>query len=240
MPFGSRTAKVSSVSEERRGMDRRKQSPGGSPSRMASERQRLFAWALAHFSGIYEKKLAGVKRGLFSDISGTIIEIGPGTGANLSYFSHNVRWIGIEPNPFMDQYLWKRAEALGLQLEIRRGTAEDLPAPDSSADAVVSTLVLCSVGDVAKALSEILRVLKPGGRLVFVEHVAARRGTWLRRFQTWVKPAWKRLGDGCHPDRETWVALERAGFAKLDYSHFRVSIPLVSPQIAGIAVKSNH
>jgi ubiquinone/menaquinone biosynthesis C-methylase UbiE len=138
----------------------------------------------------------------------------------------------------MDKYLWKRANALGLQLEIRRGTAEDLPVPDSSADAVVSTLVLCSVSDVAKALAEILRVLKPGGRLVFIEHVAAPRGTWLRRLQTWVKPAWKRLGDGCHPDRETWVALERAGFAKLDYSHFRVSIPLVSPQIAGMAVKS--
>ncbi len=221
-------------------MRRRKQSPGGSSSRIASERQRLFAWALAHFSGIYEEKLAGAKRDLLSDISGTIIEIGPGTGTNLSYFSRNIRWIGIEPNPFMDQYLLKRAEALGLQLEIRRGSAEDLPVPDSSADAVVSTLVLCSVTDLAKALSEILRVLKPGGRLVFVEHVAAPRGTWLRRFQSWVKPAWKKLGDGCHPDRETWVALERAGFAKLDYSHFRVSIPLVSPQIAGIAVKSKH
>jgi ubiquinone/menaquinone biosynthesis C-methylase UbiE len=201
-------------------------------------RQRLFAWALAHLSGIYEKKLADAKRTLFSDISGTIIEIGPGTGVNLSYFSRNIRWIGIEPNPFMDKYLWQRAKALGLQVEIRRGIAEDLPAADSSADAVVSTLVLCSVGDVAKALSEILRVLKPGGRLVFVEHVAAPRGTWLRRFQTWVKPAWKRLGDGCHPDRETWVALERSGFAQLEYSHFRVSIPLVSPQIAGIAIKS--
>ena len=221
-------------------MRRRKQSPGGSSSRIASERQRLFAWALAHFSGIYEEKLAGTKRDLLSDISGTIIEIGPGTGTNLSYFSRNIRWIGIEPNPFMDQYLLKRAEALGLQLEIRRGSAEDLPVPDSSADAVVSTLVLCSVTDLAKALSEILRVLKPGGRLVFVEHVAAPRGTWLRRFQSWVKPAWKKLGDGCHPDRETWVALGRAGFAKLDYSHFRVSIPLVSPQIAGVAVKSKH
>jgi ubiquinone/menaquinone biosynthesis C-methylase UbiE len=211
---------------------------GDACASITSGRQRLFAWALAHLSGIYEKKLADTKRTLFSDISGTIIEIGPGTGVNLSYFSHNIRWIGIEPNPFMDKYLWQRAKELGLQVEIRRGIAEDLPAADSSADAVVSTLVLCSVSDVAKALSEILRVLKPGGRLVFVEHVAAPRGTWLRRFQTWVKPAWKRLGDGCHPDRETWVALERAGFAQLEYAHFRVSIPLVSPQIAGIAVKS--
>jgi ubiquinone/menaquinone biosynthesis C-methylase UbiE len=211
---------------------------GYARAHIASGRQRLFAWALAHFNSNYEKKLAATKRTLFSDISGTIVEIGPGTGANLSYFSHNIRWIGIEPNPFMDKYLWKRANALGLQLEIRRGNAEDLPVPDSSADAVVSTLVLCSVSDVAKALAEILRVLKPGGRLVFIEHVAAPRGTWLRCLQTWVKPAWKRLGDGCHPNRETWVALERAGFAKLDYSHFRVSIPLVSPQIAGMAVKS--
>ena len=86
---------------------------------IASGRQRLFAWALAHLNGNYEKKLADAKRTLFSNISGTIVEIGPGTGANLSYFSHDIRWIGIEPNPFMDKYLWKRAKALGLQLEIQ-------------------------------------------------------------------------------------------------------------------------
>jgi ubiquinone/menaquinone biosynthesis C-methylase UbiE len=80
-------------------------------------------------------------------------------------------------------------------------------------------------------------VLRPGGQFVFIEHVAAPEGTWLRRTQRWLKPIWSRLGEGCQPDRETWVALERAGFAKLDYSTFKAPVPLVSPQIMGVAVK---
>ena len=143
---------------------------------IAGWHQRLFAWALAHLNGKYETRLADTKRALFSDLSGTVIEIGPGTGANLPYFSRDVRWIGVEPNPYMDRYLQKRANVLGIPIEIRRGTAEDLPAPDCCADAVVSTLVLCSVSNLSKSLSEVLRVLKPGGRLIFIEHVAAPRG----------------------------------------------------------------
>lgn len=204
---------------------------------IACWRQRLFAWALAHLNGKYETRLADTKRTLFLDLSGTVVEIGPGAGANLPYFSRTIRWIGVEPNPYMDRYLQKRANVLGMPIEIRRGTAEGLPMPDCCADAVVSTLVLCSVSNLSKSLSEVLRVLKPGGRLIFIEHVAAPRGTWLRSFQTWIKPAWRRLGENCHPDRETWMALEHAGFAQVDYSRFRVPVPVVSPQIAGMAVK---
>jgi len=84
---------------------------------------------------------------------------------------------------------------------------------------------------------KILRVLKPGGKLVFIEHVAAPAGTWLRRLQNWVTPVWKRMGDGCHPNRETWIELERAGFGELNCDNFRAPFPIVRPQIMGAAVK---
>ena len=200
-------------------------------------RPRLFAWALANLNQKYERAVANYKRRLFQDLSGTVVEIGPGAGANLPYYSRGVRWIGIEPNPFMDRYLTRQAQKLGMEIEIRRGTGEQLPLPDASADAVVSTLVLCSVSNLASVLAEVLRVLRPGGRFVFLEHVAAPEGTWLRRLQGWLRPIWMRLGEGCQPDRETWIALQRAGFATLDYSGFKAPVPVVSPQIVGVGIK---
>jgi len=110
-----------------------------------------------------------------------VLEIGPGAGPNLAYFSPHIRWVGIEPNPFMHPYLRRQAERLNRTVEIRDASAERVPLQDNSVDAVVSTLVLCSVKDVSGALQEILRVLRPGGRFVFIEHVAAPPGTWLRR-----------------------------------------------------------
>jgi ubiquinone/menaquinone biosynthesis C-methylase UbiE len=181
-------------------------------------RQRAFAWALAHLNKKYERFVQKYKQRLFADLSGTVLEIGPGSGANLRYFAREgIRWIGIEPNPFMCQYLEEGATRLGIQIEMRSGTADDLPVPDGSVDAVVSTLVLCCVADQQLTLREIVRVLKPGGKFVFIEHVAAPSGTRLRRFQNWVTPLWRRLGDGCHPNRETWIELEKAGFDKLTY-----------------------
>jgi SAM-dependent methyltransferase len=199
--------------------------------------RRFFAWALARFNTKYEAAVADYKRRLLSDLSGTVVEIGPGTGANLRYFPPGVRWIGIEPNPFMDQYLVREARALGRNIEIRRGTAEHLPVPDASADAIVSTLVLCSVRDLPGALSEIRRALKPGGRFVFIEHVAAPAGTWLRRLQRCLKPVWRKLADGCEPDREISLSLEHAGFAEVNCSRFSAPLPVVSPQIMGVARK---
>jgi ubiquinone/menaquinone biosynthesis C-methylase UbiE len=176
---------------------------------------------------------------LFSKVAGTVVEIGPGTGANLRYLTGGkVRWTGVEPNPFMEGYLRKEAARLGIPIEVRVGTAEHLPMPDASADAVISTLVLCSTADQEQAVKEILRVLKPGGRLIFVEHVAAPAGTRLRTLQDVVTPVWKQLGDGCRPNRETWVPLERAGFAKLDYQRIEIPGIVVTPHILGEATKA--
>ena len=212
--------------------------------------QRLFAWLMAHATAKYEAEMSDRKRKLFADLHGNILEIGPGTGPNLRYYPRDVRWIGIEPNTCMYPYLQQEAERVRLDIDrergfrsesisnggvdVRNGTAEQLGVEDNSIDAVVSTLVLCSVENLSTVLQEILRVLKPGGQFYFLEHVAAPQKTQLRRVQNWIQPVWTVLGDGCYPNRETWLALENAGFERVDYQHFRADVPaIVSPQIEG-------
>ncbi len=211
-----------------------------SKTKMPSCYKQFFAWGLENLSAEYEQAIAERKQNLLGNLQGHILEIGPGTGANLPYYPTGIHWIGVEPNPFMHDYLREKAEALGLNIELHQGTAEQLPVDDNQMDAVVSTLVLCSVPDLAGTLAEIVRVLKPGGQFMFIEHVAAGEGTWLRQVQRGIRPVWKVLGDGCHPDRETWKALEAAGFAQVDYEHFSgpVPIPVVKPHIIGVATKS--
>ncbi len=114
-----------------------------------------------------------------------------------------------------------------------------LPAADASLDAVISTLVLCSVPQPEASLAEILRVLKPGGKFIFIEHVAGRPGTRLRAFQNIIQPLWTLVGDGCHPNRETGQAIRRAGFARLEIEQFRYpGGGLVAPGISGTAFKA--
>ncbi len=200
--------------------------------------KRLFAWLLSTGNASYEKQVCDRKCNLFGNLHGDVLEIGPGTGANFPYYPKDMRWIGIEPNPYMHPYLQKEAEKVGLNnVDVRTISAERLEAEDNSVDAVVSTLVLCSVPDLKATLQEILRVLKPGGRFLFIEHVAAPKGTWLRRVQEGVRPVWKFLADGCEPARETWIALENAGFEHLDYERFEPSIPIVTPHISGVGIK---
>jgi len=198
------------------------------------------AWFWSHATFAYERTLAERKRALFAGVHGKILEIGPGTGANLIHYrGRETDWIGIEPNPYMHAYLKKEAEKLGIAVDLRGGVGERLEIEDNSIDAVVATLVLCSVNNLADVLREILRVLKPGGQFFFMEHVAAPRGTWLRRIQQWIRPIWKPLLDGCRPDQETWIALEQAGFATVTYDRFTGPIPIASPHIIGVAVKKS-
>jgi len=158
-----------------------------------------------------------LKPDLFRDVSGTVLELGPGTGANFAFYTPKVRWIGIEPNPHMHAALRSRAAEHGIEdAEFRDAGVERMDVPDASIDVVVSTLVLCSVPDLDAALSDIHRVLRPGGRFLFVEHVAAPRGTGVRRLQRLLRPFWKFIADGCRPDRETGAAIRRAGFADVD------------------------
>jgi ubiquinone/menaquinone biosynthesis C-methylase UbiE len=122
-------------------------------------------------------------------------------------------------------------------IEVIEGVAEHLPQGDESVDAVISNYVLCSVSDLPQALGEIQRVLKPEGVFVYLEHVAAESGTWNRQVQDWVAPAWKRLFDNCHPNRETARILHEAGFEPIDAKQFRLSFPVIAPHAAGVVKK---
>jgi SAM-dependent methyltransferase len=207
-------------------------------------RQRLCAWMMSQDSHTFDRWIAPRKHVLLGSLHGDVLEIGPGTGPNLQFYPAGVRWLGVEPNPFMYPYLVETIRRLGLpagQFRIEQGDAAGvrLPAGEASLDAVVSTLVLCSVPNPAASLKEILRVLKPGGKFVFIEHVAASRGSGLRAFQNLVQPLWTLAGDGCHPNRETWDMIHQAGFASVEIEHFRYpGGGLVAPAICGTASKS--
>ncbi len=151
----------------------------------------------------------------------------------MRFYRPTIHWIGIEPNAYAHEYLRARAKASGISAEILTGRGEDIPLPDAAADAVVGTLVLCSVSSTKRVLGEILRVLKPGGTYAFIEHVAAPADTGMRAVQRSIRPLWKLVTDGCNPDRETWRDLEAAGFVDLAIDHFKVSIAITAPHIAG-------
>jgi ubiquinone/menaquinone biosynthesis C-methylase UbiE len=201
-------------------------------------RQRLFAWM--HFQGEaveYDAVVAPYKRKLFTDLSGTVLEIGAGTGENFPFYPPGIQWIGIEPNFYMQEHLLQRAQEYDIQGELRSGLAEKLPAEDASVDVVVSTLVMCSVSDQSVVLREILRVLRPGGRFLFIEHVAAEEHSRLWWGQKLSKPFWRAAADGCNPDRSTAEAIQHAGFSHIEIERFSAPLTLASPHIAGAATK---
>lgn len=206
-------------------------------------RQRLFAWMHVNSRGEYETANIQRKRALFGSLHGNVLEIGPGSGPNLRYYAPDVVWLGVEPNPYLHPHLLASIQETrrpAEQFRIERGDplGVRLPAPDASMDAVISTLVLCSVPDQQASLQEILRVLKPGGRFVFIEHVAAPQGSGLRSWQNFLQPLWTLVGDGCHPNRETWETIQRAGFARLELEHYRYpGGGPAAPHIAGAAYK---
>ena len=212
------------------------------PSGCPNWYKRFFAWAMATATAKYEAQMSDRKQHLFQNLQGNILEIGPGAGVNLRYLNQTVRWLGFEPNPYMHPYLRQEAERLGLEIEISPQTLDDRVGAENSVDAVISTLVLCSVPDLSTTLTQILSCLKPGGQFLFIEHVAAAKGTLLRQVQSGVRPLWQVIGDGCCPDRETGAAIEAAGFAQVDYETFEgpVPIPIVKPHIIGIATKAGH
>ena len=198
--------------------------------------KRWFAWAMHHVAERYDALLADRKRDLLGSLEGTIVEIGPGTGTNFRYYPRGVRWIGVEPNPYMHPYLRRAGNAAGIEVDVRQNHAENMGLADGSADVVVTTAVLCSVHDQARTLQEIRRVLKPGGQLVFLEHVGADRTTSLRKVQGLVRPFWRCIADGCDPARDTGEAIIEAGFKPIHFESFTLPLGPVATHIAGTAV----
>jgi len=187
--------------------------------------------------GLFDLLLGPHKRRLLVDLPDTVVELGSGAGANLRYLAPGSRLIAVEPNPAMHGRLRRAARRRGVRLDLREVPAERTDLPDASADVVVSSLVLCSVTDVDRVLAEVRRVLRPGGRFMFVEHVAAPDGTALRRLQGWVRRPWAWLFEGCSCERDLGTALRSAGFGSVDLEAYRLRSPVLpfNPQIAGVA-----
>ncbi|WP_428850471.1 class I SAM-dependent methyltransferase [Nostoc sp. DedVER01b] len=218
---------------------------GDSQSKTAANfGKRFFAWMMAQSSSTYDKVVSDVyddlslrKLSLFANLQGTVLEIVPGTGPTVPYYPKDIYQTGIQPKPHTHSYLQKQVEKLGLNIDLRIGNAEWLDAEDNSIDTVVSNLVLCSVPNIDYTLQAVLRVLKPGGRFLFIENIAVPKGTLLRKIQSKINPGWKVIDDVCHPDRETLIALENAGFTNIHYEQFEAKMPIISPHIIGIATK---
>lgn len=195
-------------------------------------RKRLFAKLYDRVQVSYERGLGDRRRDLLRGVRGRVLELGPGTGVNFGNFAspEDIEWYGVEPNPHMRRRLSPRAREHGIEPRYCELSGYALEAEAASFDAVVSTLVLCSVPDVNATLSEIRRVLRPGGRFLFMEHVAAPRGTARRLAQGALTPCWRWIADGCRLNRELGNDLERAGFADLQLEAFENVLPHVSGQ----------
>jgi ubiquinone/menaquinone biosynthesis C-methylase UbiE len=143
--------------------------------------------------------------------SGRILEIGFGTGANLEHYPSGVQGIeAIDPDPDLDRYSRPRIAASRIAVDFHHLDAEHLPFEDNRYDTVVCTLTLCSIPDVVHALAEVRRVLKPGGRFLFMEHGRAPQES-VARWQDRLTPAWRPVSGGCHLNRPILQLIETAG-----------------------------
>lgn len=190
---------------------------------------RFWDWATRHESKA-ERRL---RRQAAARAAGRVLELGAGVGANWQYLSPELDYVGIEPDPYMLRRARRRARELARPVELRQARAEALPFEDESFDTVLVTLTLCSVEDPALALAEARRVLKPGGSLIFVEHVRPEG-----RFKGWlfdrVTPLWSRVGGGCHPNRRSGETIAASG---LQVEAMQLAGVNGLPMIAGVARK---
>lgn len=181
--------------------------------------------------------LARTRRDLLGDLRGEVVEIGAGTGANLEAYGPGVsRLTLLEPSQPMTRRL---RQHLGdshpdAPVEVLSAPAEALPLPDRSVDAAVSTLVLCTVSDLDRTLSEFERVLRPGGHLVLLEHVAGEAGT--ATLQRVLRGPWRVVGQGCNLDRDPRAALAARGWDISGIEDVRLPMPAPTrPGQTGIA-----
>jgi ubiquinone/menaquinone biosynthesis C-methylase UbiE len=183
-----------------------------------------------------ERRWMGARRRrLLAGARGAVLEIGGGTGANLVHYRDVDRVTIAEPDPFMRSRIGPKLQDSRVPVDVSSAGAEALPFPDGSFDTVVSTLVLCTAPDQEAVLEEIRRVLRSGGRLLFIEHVRAAGS--MARWQDRLEPLWRRLLGGCHPNRDTVAAIEGAGFEMETFESFYPPDPLsgLTPHVQGSA-----
>ncbi|MFJ9041718.1 class I SAM-dependent methyltransferase [Streptomyces sp. NPDC102406] len=173
----------------------------------------LFARYYARFSERAEPSMAPVRGELLRGLSGRVIEVGAGNGLNFAYYPRAVsEVVAIEPERVLRQLAVEAAQRAEVPVDVVPGAAEALPVKSEGYDAVVLSIVLCSVRDVARTLAEVRRVVRPGGEVRFFEHVRAP-GRGMRGVQAVLdRTVWPRLFGGCHVGRDTVGALRDAGF----------------------------
>lgn len=173
---------------------------------------KLFAAIYDPMQAAGERTWLGAARAdLLGDISGTVAEIGGGTGANLPHYRSADRVVICEPDAEMRARLGDKLGRAHVPVETSADAADAIDAPDNSFDAVVSTLVLCTVPDPSAAFAEARRVLRPGGRLYFLEHVRGHDEKVIRTKER-IEPVWSWLALGCHVTRDTVGLLESDGW----------------------------
>ncbi len=198
---------------------------------------RAFAAGYDFFLGASERAgLHEQRRRALASASGSTLEIGAGTGLNLDLYPPTVTELHLtEPSPHMAARLRQRRPDPRI-VEVVEAPAERLPFEDDSFDTVTGTLVLCTVPEPQAALREVARVLKPGGRFLFLEHVRSPEAR-LARWQDRLEGPWKVFGAGCHCNRDTEAAIRASGLRleEVERGEIPKSVPLVSPMVAGAA-----
>jgi ubiquinone/menaquinone biosynthesis C-methylase UbiE len=203
--------------------------------------QRVFA--VVYDSFLWLGEIAGMRRRrrtLLADARGWVVEIGAGTGLNAGQYPDGIaELILTEPDASMRRRLERRLQRVGRAARIVDASAERLPLADASVDTVVSTLVLCTVEDAEQALSEIARVLRPDGQLLFVEHVRASSRV-LAACQDYLFRPWRAFAGGCSCNRRTVELMRACGFAvDADDAVWRGMPSIVHPIVIGRATPAN-
>ncbi|HWO16773.1 MAG TPA: class I SAM-dependent methyltransferase [Solirubrobacterales bacterium] len=197
----------------------------------------LYDWGL---KATEEGGLRDTRREVLAGARGRTIDLGAGTGANIGLFPEAVTdLIYAEPDPHMAKRLREKLAESGERGEIVEAPAQSLPFEDSSFDTAVFTLVLCTVPDPAAALAETARVLKPGGKLLFVEHVRSD-DPGVARWQDRLERPWRFLADGCHCNRNTVATIEASPLQleRVAGGDLPKALPLVKPLVWGSATAS--
>ena len=199
-------------------------------------RPRFARMYLRSASSAEARGATGHRQRLLEGLSGTVVEVGAGHGLNFPHYPPDVtEVIAIEPEPTLRSQAEKAAEQEAVPIRVLGGVADELPLGDASADAAVASLVLCSVPDQQHALTEIRRVLRPGGELRFYEHVIPRCQPRRLLLQALDRSGlWPAIAGGCRPARDTTEAIMEAGFAIEQIERFGFSAARFEPLIPHI------
>jgi len=174
------------------------------------------------------------RRRMLAGLSGTVCEVGAGQGLNFAHYPAIVtRVVAVEPEPTLREHAIDAARRSTIPIDVLDGAADALPVPDGSCDAVVASLVLCSIPNQRSGLDEARRVLKPGGELRFYEHVRSAH-TAVALLEDAITPLWSRMAGGCHPNRDTVAVIRAAGFDVIEADRFGFSPQRLVPPTAHV------